>query len=132
MTPQLHIDSIATEKSAQRLAEEFPNEIGFYCKAFVWSSHRHGFYTREGYYSEPQLPAWQPYKQWNGDWQHLYPKLVADLVEKHLALDRFYATADPLSRSRLQRLQTEFWFGTMAGEKTRADCIDVDSHDVIG
>ena len=28
--------------------------------------------------------------------------------------------------------ETAFWLGTMAGHKTWADCIDVDSHDTIG
>jgi hypothetical protein len=113
----------------KRLAELHHDEIVFYKKRFVWSSNRSGFYTRTGYNTQ-----WYPKKKYNGEWQHLYAGLVDDLVEKHLDLDRFCLTQPWIDSSpvRRQDSETAFWFGTMAGEYTYHDCLDIDSHERVG
>ncbi len=126
------LDSSAEPFSAQRLSEQFPQEIGFFCRRFIWSSNRSGFYTRARYFSPDDRPAWQPYKRRDGEWQHLYPTLVTDLIEKHLDFERFCQTPGLKGQVRPRDQETAFWLGTMAGDKSWGDCIDVDSHEVIG
>src|SRR5579884_3016855 len=110
-----------------RLADLHPEEITFYKKRFVWASNRTGFYTRAGYDEQ-----WKARKRYGVDWMPLYPKLVDDLVEKHLDFDRFCMTDAHDSPVRPGDGETAFWFGTMAGEYTYYDCFDIDSHDRVG
>jgi hypothetical protein len=115
-----------------RLSDAFPDEVDFFTRKFIWPSNRGGFYTRGGYFGTDKRRPWQPFKRFDGRWQHLYPKLVLDLAEKHLDFVRFCRTADRKSQVRPRDEQTGFWLGTMAGPRTWADCLDVDSHDGIG
>ena len=116
-----------------RLSVAHPAEFKFFCRRFVWASNRAGFYAREGYLkSDPRTTPWRPFKRaLTGKWQHLYPQLATDLAEKHLDFHRFCRTCAPKSQVRV-RDETAFWLGMMAGKQTWADCIDIDSHNVIG
>lgn len=121
------------------LAELFPTEIAFFKKRFVWPSNNAGCYVRFRYEKllrpcEKPIPKWIPLKT-RGNWQHLYPDLVNSLVEKHLHFEKFLKTSRLSTfRDRLSPSEDEtaFWFGTMAGEKTYNDCIDIDSHEQFG
>ncbi|MCY2987024.1 MAG: hypothetical protein NTY19_04045 [Planctomycetota bacterium] len=118
------------------LHELYPAEVEFFKQRFVWSSQTKGFYTRNRYepaYDEfgKRLPKWRPFKS-KGRWQHLYPELVDSLVEKHLDFERFCRSSKIRDRLEPRTEETAFWLGMMAGTKTYADCIDLDSHDVIG
>ena len=121
------------------LAELHPAEIAFFKQRFVWSSNKGGCYVRHRYeklkvVGAPDIPKWCPLKT-RGNWQHLYPALVDSLVEKHLDFEKFYKTSrlgSSLNRLEPNPDETAFWFGTMAGDKTYNDCIDLDSHDQIG
>jgi hypothetical protein len=127
-----------TEKPHWRcpLAELHPDEIAFFKKRFVWSSNKGGCYVRHRYeklkieYGQ-DIPKWCPLKT-RDNWQHLYPKLVDSLVEKHLNFEKFYKLHSYSDRLSPNADETAFWFGTMAGDKTYNDCIDLDSHDQIG
>lgn len=117
------------DNPTKRLAELHPEEIVFFKKKFVWASNRSGFYTRIGYdHDQP----WMPRKTFGGGWLPLYPALVDDLVEKHIDFDRFCLTRPDRSPVRPQDSETGFWFGTMMGEYTYHDCLDIDSHDRVG
>jgi hypothetical protein len=129
---------IQTEKSGWlcTLTELFPAEIAFFKQRFVWSSNKSGCYVRHRYEKleqpcEKPIPKWVPLKT-RGEWQHLYPELVDSLVEKHLSFEKFYKLHSYRDRLSPNADETAFWFGTMAGEKTYNDCIDLDSHDQMG
>lgn len=118
------------------LHELYPEEFAFFKRAFVWSSQTKGFYTRRRYDPEfddlgRKLPKWLPFKS-KGRWQHLYPQLVNSLVEKHLDFERLCRACDLRDRLAPRTEETAFWLGMMAGTRTYADCIDLDSHDIIG
>lgn len=121
------------------LAELHPQEISFFKKRFVWSSNTSGCYVRHRYEKlviplVMTVPKWCPVKT-RGEWQHLYPALVDSLVEKHLDFERFFKTSrlgPSLDRLEPNADETAFWLGTMAGDQTHNDCIDLDSHDQIG
>jgi len=59
-----------------RLSEEFPEEVEFFCRRFIWSSNKSGFYTREKYFGTAERSPWRPFKRGDGKWQHLYTTLV--------------------------------------------------------
>jgi len=127
-----------TEKSDRlcTLAELHPAEIAFFKQKFVWSSNKSGCYVRHRYEklvipSVMTIPKWCPLKT-RGNWQHLYPALVDSLVEKHLNFEKFYKLHSYKDRHSPNADETAFWFGTMAGDRTYNDCIDIDSHDQIG
>jgi hypothetical protein len=118
------------------LHDLYPEEIDFFKRRFVWSSQTKGFYTRRRY--DPvvddlgrKLPKWLPFKS-RGRWQHLYTELVVSVVEKHLDFERFCRTCEVRDRLEPATDETAFWLGMMAGKETYSDCIDVDSHDIIG
>ena len=57
---------------------------------------------------------------------------VDSLVEKHLDFERFCRTSHYPDRMAPRDWETAFWLAMMAGAKTYAHCIDLDSHDIIG
>ena len=123
-------------KAQETLVDIYPEEIQFFKQCFVWSSNTKGFYTRQRYEtirdpSGKTRPKWQPFKT-RGRWQSLYPELVNSLIEKHLDFERFCRTCEARDRLKPATEETAFWLGTMAGRKTFNDCIDLDSHDLIG
>lgn len=130
-----------TDKSdrLRTLAELHPQEISFFKRRFVWSSNTKGCYVRHRYEKlvipfVMTIPKWCPLKT-RGEWQHLYADLVDSLVEKHLDFERFFKTSrlgPSLDRLEPNADETAFWLGTMAGDQTYNDCIDLDSHDQIG
>ncbi len=121
------------------LAELHPQEIAFFKQRFVWSSNKGGCYVRHRYEKlviplVMTIPKWCPLKT-RGNWQHLYPDLVDSLFEKHLDFERFFKTSrlgPSLDRLEPNADETAFWLGTMAGDQSYNDCIDLDSHDQIG
>jgi len=127
-----------TEKSDRlcTLAELHPAEIALFKQRFVWSSNKSGCYVRHRYEKlviplVMTIPKWCPLKT-RGNWQHLYPSLIDSLVEKHLNFEKFYKLHSYKDRLSPNADETAFWFGTMAGDRTYNDCIDIDSHDQIG
>ena len=118
-----------TEKPVGTLAELHPEEIEWFRNRFIWPYQTGGFYTRIAYEKVYGLPKWRPFKS-QGQWQKLYSELVDVLVEKHLDFDRFCRT--PADRMKPPEYETAFWLGMMAGKYTYNDCIDIDSHEVIG
>lgn len=124
------------DKGNPKLADLYPKEVEFFKAKFIWSSNTKGFYTRHRYHtvysdSDQPLHKWQPFKK-HGEWQALYPGLVDSLAEKHLDFERFCQTCSLKDRLRPADSESAFWLGTMAGKRTFTDCIDLDSHDVIG
>lgn len=122
--------------SEPTLADLYPEEVVFFKQKFIWSSNRQGFYTRHRYHpvtsdSGNLLPKWQPFKR-QGGWQPLYAELVDSLAEKHLDFERFCRTCPLNDRLKPSDSESAFWLGTMAGKRTSCDCLDLDSHDVIG
>lgn len=117
-----------SEKPADRLVDSYPDEIDYFQRRFVWPYQNGGFYIRTAYERVLGLPKWRPFKV-RGEWQRLHPALVNDLVEKHLDFDRFCRTWPKWLRARDE---TAFWFGMMAGKFTYNDCIDIDSHKIVG
>ena len=115
----------------QSLLEEFPEQVNFSAAASFGRATAPASIPGTVIAVRRTDPSWSPYKKFNGDWQHLYPKLVTDLAEKHLDFERF-CRAVPKIQVRAREWETAFWLGTMAGERTWSDCIDVDSHDVVG
>lgn len=119
-----------------KLADLYPEEVAFFKQRFIWASNTRGFYTRQRYHTECDhlehpLPKWQPFKR-QGEWQPLYPTLVDSLAEKHLDFERFCGNCEFKNRLRPAASESAFWLGTMAGRWTFTDCIDLDSHDVVG
>lgn len=130
-----NLDSTFSDKilaAPLRLSEEFPEEVQFFCRRFIWPSNRAGFYTREKYFGTAERSPWRPFKRANGQWQHLYTDLVIELAEKHLDYERFCRSCPPKSQVRPKESETAFWLGTMAGERAWNDCLDLDSHGIIG
>ena len=126
------LDRVVSSPSLDRLSEEFPEEIAFFQRILIWTSNTAGFYTRDAYHATDGRRPWQPFKKFGGAWQHLYQSLVLDLAEKHLDFDRFCRTCPAKSQVCPRDKETAFWLGTMAGERSAADCLDIDSHDMIG
>ncbi|MDB4777839.1 hypothetical protein OAG68_00115 [bacterium] len=116
------------------LEKLFPDEFAFFKDRFIWTGRTQGFYTRRAYeparddFGRP-YPKWRPFKT-RGDWQQFYPDLVDALVEKHLDFGGYYRP--PTDWLSLHDSETAFWLGTMAGRNTYHDCIDIDSHEVVG
>ena len=47
-----------------RLSVAFPAELTFFCRRFIWSSNKAGFYTRSSYTrTDPRSTPWRPYKR---------------------------------------------------------------------
>jgi len=118
-----------TEKPVGTLADLHPEEVEWFTNRFVWRYQTGGFYTRIAYEKVHGFPKWRPFKS-QGQWQKLYTELVDTLVEKHLDFDRFCRT--PAARMKPPEYETAFWLGMMAGKYTYNDCIDIDSHELIG
>lgn len=119
-----------------KLSDLYPEEVEFFKRTFIWASNTEGFYTRQRYHTVYDhlgnpLPKWQPFRKY-GEWQPLYPELVDSLAEKHLDFERFCGNCEFKDRLRPAESESAFWLGTMAGKRTVADCIDLDSHDVVG
>mgnify|MGYP000645703491 CR=1 FL=1 len=118
-----------SEKPLTRLTDRHPEEIDYFKRRFVWPYQNGGFYVRTAYEQVFDWPKWRPFKT-RGNWQQLFPALVNDLVEKHLDFDRFCRT--PADWFKPNQEETAFWFGMMAGKFTFNDCIDIDSHTIVG
>jgi hypothetical protein len=128
----VHIGTGVENLRPQRLSAEFPAEVNFFCRTFIWPCNHAGFYTRHQYFKSGDELPWRPYKLASGNWQHLHKTLVLDMAERHLGFDRFCQTHDRKSQLRPRDGETAFWLGLMAGPRTYTDCLDIDSHEVIG
>ena len=128
---------VTSRREAQgRLASEYPDEVEFFKRRFIWAYQNDGFYTRTAYEAfriedGPTFPKWRPFKT-RGGWQKLYTDLVDALADKHLVFYRFSSNWPCEDRLHPADYETAFWLGMMAGDNTFNDCIDIDSHDVIG
>jgi hypothetical protein len=137
------------------LIANFPEELTFFQKVFIWGGSSDCFFTRSFYeetvvdgcwarsLTEEErrltstrsgfiIPRWRPYRTKHGTPQKLYPELVDSLTEKHLAFDNFCRSCSSKDRLRPQEWETGFWLGTVAGPRTWSSALDIDLHEQIG
>ena len=112
---------------SRTLAEEFPEEIVFWKKKFLWASSRKGFNVRTSYQDH-----WRARKRQGIHLMPLFPALVDDIAEAHLDFERFAKNHNKKSSVRFAAEQLAFWVGTWAGDYTYSTAIDIDAHRQVG
>jgi hypothetical protein len=117
----------ATHNLSRALVEEFPEELLFWKKKFIWASSRKGFNFRTSYQDH-----WRPRKRQGIHLIPLFSDLVDDIAEAHLDFERFARNHDPKSLVRPAAEQLGFWAGTWAGDYTYSTAIDIDAHRRVG